>query len=164
MKTKHMEDVQTESSQIKQPSSHVIEIKRKYDTGAAKEFTCSLCQDKFKTKTSLKKHRTRNHGTKQAIDNSMNIKDSLREEETILEENATDSVPAYACDLCVVSFPNIQNMDKHMDYEHEGRLKIGDVIGEGDEYEESSLDESDEGYTDFTSSEEGENSESGEVE
>ena len=38
------------------------------------------------------------------------------------------------------------------------------MIGEGDGYEESSLDESDEGSTDFTSSEEGENSESGEVE
>jgi hypothetical protein len=59
------------------------------------------------------------------------------------------------CGLCDVDFHSVEEMNQHMDEEHEGRWKFDDpdVVMLGDDYEESEYSETDEEVTETENSE-----------
>ena len=90
---------------------------------------CSTCTKDFNTTLSLKMHMKMNHQAKPMEDQSP--------ADVILDSQN------FSCLLCNMDFLSIQQMDSHMDELHEGRWKLGDVIGEGDDSEEINSEYSD---------------------
>ena len=120
----------------------VLEVNEKN----VREFQCSLCQQTCSSKSILKRHKKRMHKVKQESSDTNVISHKSAENVSVNgaqhQQNHFDI--KFECVMCRIDFQCIDEMDGHMDETHEGRRKLRDpdVIREGDEYEESSSDDS----------------------
>jgi hypothetical protein len=114
--------------------------------GAISGFICDECDESFRTKGILNNHILTFHTSK-----NMNYKDEDLPEQI----GKFSSNRKLECGLCDVDFHSVEEMNQHMDEEHEGRWKFDDpdVVMLGDDYEESEYSETDEEVTETENSE-----------
>ena len=104
------------------------------------------------TKTSFKKHR----------EEQIHEKHRLEDEST--KDKFMHNIRKLECGMCVLEFQSVEDMDNHMDENHEGRWKINDpdVVYEGESYDENASDHSDTDFDDDDSVTENLETQSGE--
>ena len=103
------------------------------------------------TKTSFKKLREQIHETHRFEDEST-------------EEKFLHNSRKLECGMCVLEFQSVEDMDNHMDENHEGRWKINDpdVVYKGEYYDENASDNYDTDFDDDDSVTENSETQSGE--
>ena len=123
-------------------SQHQVNSERELNLNC---FYCKDCNKSFKREADFENHKKSKHGPFhqkarkyfcQKCENVFPSVSALKEHDEINHEND------FLCVMCKIEFKSLSEMDSHMDDEHEGRWKKydPDVLKEGDEESESSVD------------------------